>query len=467
MVFSSPTFLFLFLPAAFLVNLLCRRSTRWSNALLLLASLLFYAWGEPVYVLLMLLTTLVNYLAALAMARFPGKRRFWCGAAVAWSIGTLVFFKYTDFLIGSLNGALRLALPLSGIALPIGISFFTFQAMSYVLDVYRGDARLSQNYFNVLLYIALFPQLIAGPIVKYHDVDEQLRCRTVTTEKTAAGFRRFCFGLAKKVLVANTLAITADAVYALPLSAVAAPTAWLGALSYLFQIYFDFSGYSDMAIGLGLAFGFEFKENFNYPYVAGTMQEFWRRWHISLSTWFREYVYIPLGGNRRGRLRTGVNKLIVFLLTGLWHGASWNFAFWGLYHGSFLMLESYGALKPMKWPRTLRHAYTLLAVTVGFVFFRAESMAQAFSLIGRMFAGWSFSPAALAELSVLATPLCLAALAVSALACTPLMHRLGERLSARRPIWEGAVYAAAYLLAVLSVLCLATAAYNPFIYFRF
>ena len=219
-----------------------------------------------------------------------------------------------------------------------------------------------------------------------------------------------------------------------------------------------------MAIGLGLAFGFEFKENFNYPYVAGTMQEFWRRWHISLSTWFREYVYIPLGGNRKGRLRTGVNKLIVFLLTGLWHGASWNFAFWGLYHGGFLMLESYGALKPMKWPRALRHAYTLLAVTAGFVFFRAESMAQAFALIGRMFAGWSLSPAALAELSALATPLSLAALAVSALACTPLMHRLGERLSARRPAWEGTVYAAAYLLAVLSVLCLATAAYNPVSY---
>ncbi len=467
MVFSSPTFFFLFLPAAFLVNLLCRRSTRWSNALLLLASLLFYAWGEPVYVLLMLVTTLVNYLAALAMARFPKKRRFFCGAAIVWSIGTLVFFKYTDFLIESINGVFGLSLPLPGIALPIGISFFTFQAMSYVLDVYRGDARLSRNYFDVLLYIALFPQLIAGPIVKYHDVDEQLRARTVTAEKTAAGFRRFCFGLAKKVLIANTLAMTADAVYALPLGDVAAPTAWLGAICYLFQIYFDFSGYSDMAIGLGLAFGFEFRENFNYPYIAGTMQEFWRRWHISLSTWFREYVYIPLGGNRKGKLRTGINKLIVFLLTGLWHGASWNFAVWGLYHGSFLMLESYGALKPAKWPRALRHVYTLLAVTIGFVFFRAETMGQALGLIGRMFAGWHVSAAALAELSALVTPLCIAALVTAAFACTPVMHRLGERLSARRPAWEGMIYAAALLLAVLSALCLSTAAYNPFIYFRF
>ena len=361
MVFSSPTFFFLFLPAAFLVNLLFRRSIRWSNALLLVASLLFYAWGEPVYVLLMIFTTLVNYAAARFMERFPAQRRFWCGAAVVWSLGTLVFFKYTDFLIESINGALGLSLPLPGIALPIGISFFTFQAMSYVLDVYRGDAQLSKNYFDVLLYISLFPQLIAGPIVKYHDVDQQLHARTITIEKTAAGFRRFCFGLAKKVLIANTLAMTADAVYALPMGSVTAPTAWLGAVAYLFQIYFDFSGYSDMAIGLGQAFGFTFKENFNYPYIAQTMQEFWRRWHISLSTWFREYVYIPLGGNRKGRLRTGLNKLTVFLLTGLWHGASWNFAVWGLYHGSFLMLESYGALKPAKWPRALRHAYTLLA----------------------------------------------------------------------------------------------------------
>ena len=341
-------------------------------------------------------------------------------------------FSYTDFLIESVNGALGLFLPLPGIALPIGISFFTFQAMSYVLDVYRGDAWLSKNYFDVLLYISLFPQLIAGPIVKYHDVDQQLHARIITIEKTAAGFRRFCFGLAKKVLIANTLAMTADAVYALPMGSVAAPTAWLGAVAYLFQIYFDFSGYSDMAIGLGQAFGFTFKENFNYPYIAETMQDFWRRWHISLSTWFREYVYIPLGGNRKGRLRTGLNKLTVFLLTGLWHGASWNFAVWGLYHGSFLMLESYGALKPAKWPRALRHAYTLLA-----------------------------------ELSELVSPLCLVALAVAAFACTPVLHRFGERLFARRPAAECGAYLAALLLAVLCALCLSTAAYNPFIYFRF
>ncbi len=222
-----------------------------------------------------------------------------------------------------------------------------------------------------------------------------------------------------------------------------------------------------MAIGLGQAFGFTFKENFNYPYIAQTMQEFWRRWHISLSTWFREYVYIPLGGNRKGRLRTGLNKLTVFLLTGLWHGASWNFAVWGLYHGSFLMLESYGALKPAKWPRALRHAYTLLAVTVGFVFFRAETMEHALTLIGCMFTAWSLSPAALAELSALVSPLCLVALAVAAFACTPVLHRFGERLFARRPAAECAVYIAALLLAVLCALCLSTAAYNPFIYFRF
>ena len=466
MVFSSPTFLFLFLPAAFLINLLCRRSIRLSNAILLLASLLFYAWGEPVYVLLMLLTTLVNYLCALAMGRFQ-RRRLFCALSVVWSLGTLIFFKYTDFLISTVNGALGLGLPLTNIALPIGISFFTFQAMSYVLDVYRGDAQADKNFLDVLLYISLFPQLIAGPIVKYHDVAAQLRCRTITTEKTAAGFRRFCFGLGKKVLLANTLAITADAVYALSPDRLAAPTAWLGAICYLFQIYFDFSGYSDMAIGLGLAFGFEFKENFNYPYASGTMQEFWRRWHISLSTWFKEYVYIPLGGNRKGKLRTGVNKLIVFLLTGLWHGASWNFAFWGLYHGAFLMLESYGVFKPGKWPRVLRHIYTVLAVTVGFVFFRAETMGQAFTMLGTMAGGWSISPLALAELSALVTPICMAALIASVFACLPLAHKAGERLVARNVKWEAPIYICALGLAALCALCLSTAAYNPFIYFRF
>ena len=467
MVFSSPTFLFLFLPVVFLLNLLLRRSVRGSNLLLLVASLLFYAWGEPVYVLLMIGTTLVCWLCALAMERFGGRKKLFCALAMVWGVGSLVFFKYTDFLIGSLNTMGGLSLPLAGIALPIGISFFTFQAMSYVLDVYRGEANVARNYFDVLLYISLFPQLIAGPIVRYSDIDAQIHCRVITLNGVAAGFRRFCFGLGKKVLLANTLAMTADAVYALPEASLNAPIAWLGALSYLLQIYFDFSGYSDMAIGLGEAFGFTFRENFLYPYTALSMQDFWRRWHISLSTWFREYVYIPLGGNRKGKLRTGVNKLTVFLLTGLWHGASWNFALWGLYHGGFLMLESYGALKPDKWPKILRRVYVVLAVTVGFVLFRAETLPAAWLMIGRMFAGWSFTPALGATLSQLVTPLCAIALLAGAFACTPFAHSLGERLSAQRPGWAYGVYGTALGLLLLCALCLSTASYNPFIYFRF
>jgi alginate O-acetyltransferase complex protein AlgI len=467
MVFSSPTFLFIFLPAVFLLNLLFRRNIAWSNALLTVASLLFYAWGEPVYVLLMIATTFVCWLLARLMERFAGRKKLFLALAAAWGVGILVFFKYTDFLIASLNGLTGLSVPLAGIALPIGISFFTFQSMSYVFDVYRGDAKVAKNFFDVLLYISLFPQLIAGPIVRYSDIAQQLRERSATLGDVAEGFRRFCFGLAKKVLLANTLAITADAVYALPGANVNAPVAWLGAIAYLLQIYFDFSGYSDMAIGLGQAFGFRFLENFLYPYSAQSMQDFWRRWHISLSTWFREYVYIPLGGNRKGRLRAGVNKLIVFLLTGLWHGANWTFAVWGLYHGGFLMLESYGALKPDRWPVFLRRAYTLIAVTVGFVIFRAETLTDGFFMIGRMFAGWNFTPVHNAELSLLLTPLCASALIAGMAACTPFAHLLGEKLVRKRAGFAYGIYAAAFALLALSALCVATSSYNPFIYFRF
>ncbi|HWQ57654.1 MAG TPA: MBOAT family O-acyltransferase [Clostridia bacterium] len=467
MLFSSPTFLFLFLPALFLLNLLFRKRVKWSNALLIAASLLFYAWGEPVYVLLMVATTLVSWGLARLVERFPERKKLFGALAALWGVGILVFFKYTDFLIGSFNAFTGLSLPLVGVALPIGISFFTFEAMSYVFDVYRGDAKAARNYFDVLLYISLFPQILAGPIVRYGDIAAQLHAREAAPEDMALGFRRFCFGMAKKALIANTLSLTANAVFALPGTGVNAPIAWLGAVAYLLQIYFDFSGYSDMAIGLGRAFGFKLRENFNYPYAALSMQDFWRRWHISLSSWFRDYVYIPMGGNRKGKLRTGLNKLIVFLLTGLWHGASWTFAAWGLYHGGFLMLESYGVLKPDRWPRILQRIYTLLAVTVGFVLFRADTFAGALTLVGSMFAGWSFTSALMAELSMLLTPLCVAALAIGALASTPLAHRLGEKLEAKKGSAVIAAYAGAFMLFILSVLCLSTSSYNPFIYFKF
>lgn len=466
MVFSSPTFIFLFFPAVFLTCLLARRSVKWSNAVLLIFSLLFYAWGEPVYVLLMAFTTLVCYICARMIAKGENVRLS-TAVAVIWGIGTLVVFKYTAFLVQSFNSLTHLAVPVPNIALPVGISFFTFQAISYVLDVKRGDAEAAASYADVLLYISLFPQLIAGPIVRYSDVAAEIKQRTVTTEDIAAGLKRFCFGMGKKVLIANTLAYTADKVFALDSAAINAPIAWLGAVCYLMQIYFDFSGYSDMAIGLGRAFGFTFRENFMYPYCAASMQDFWRKWHISLSTWFKEYVYIPLGGNRRGKLRTGLNKLIVFLLTGLWHGASWNFAVWGLYHGAFLMAESYGAFKPARWPKALRHIYTLIAVTVGFVIFRADTLAQAWLIISKMFGGWTFDAALNAQLSLLLTPLCTAALVASVFACMPYVSNMASRYTVSRPRFEYAVYFAALALFAVCIACLSTASYNPFIYFRF
>ena len=465
MVFSSPTFLYLFLPAAFLVNLLFRRSVRWSNVLLLLASLLFYAWGEPVCVLLMLITTLANYLAARAMARFPAKRRFWCGLAVVWSIGTLVFFKYTDFLIENLNGLFGLSLPLPHIALPIGISFFTFQAMSYVLDVYRGDARLSRNYFDVLLYIALFPQLIAGPIVKYHDVDEQLRQRVITVKKTASGFRRFCFGLAKKVLIANQVAVVADRAFNLGNGELSASFAWLGAICYTLQIYYDFSGYSDMAIGLGKMFGFHFLENFNYPYISKSITEFWRRWHISLSACFRDYVYFPLGGSRvSSKWKHIRNLFVVWLLTGVWHGANWTFIVWGLLYFVLLVLEKYGHLG-RGWPVWLNWLFTLLMVNFAWVIFRADSLGAAGQYLLAMFGGGA---GAWSELTALYLRENWTVLLAGLVFAAPVAPRLRDWLVRRDWPMVDLLYAlGAAAVFLVSAAFIIKGTYNPFIYFNF
>ncbi len=466
MVFSSTTFLFIFLPAVFLLDKAFASRIRVRNALLLVASVAFYAWGEPVYVLLMIFTSLVNHLLALGLGG-EKHRKALLALIILWNIGSLGYYKYADFIIQTVNALTGLSIPLTGVKLPVGISFFTFQAMSYALDVYRRQVPPQRSFFNTLLYISLFPQLIAGPIVKYHDVAEQLEHRPLSIEETAPGLRRFCCGLCKKVLISNILGLLADRVYALPPAAVNGPIAWLGAVGYMLQIYFDFSGYSDMAIGLGHAFGFCFRENFNYPYIAASMQDFWRRWHISLSTWFKEYVYIPLGGNRRGPVRTGINKLIVFFLTGLWHGASWNFVLWGLYHGLFLMLEAYGLLTPEKWPKLLRHVYTLIAVAVGFVLFRAETLPAAWSMICSMFTGWRFGGELTAVLSRLLSPITLAALIVGAAAALPTGGRLSLALEKRGGIYEGLTYGVALAGLALCGLCLSTSAYNPFIYFRF
>ena len=474
MVFSSLSFLFLFFPLTFLLYLVIP-SWKWRNALLIAASLIFYAWGEPVYVLLLLFSVLVNWLLALVISRRESSGRGVAAAAVILNIGLLVVFKYSGFLVQSLNALLRLSLPVPDIRLPIGISFFTFQTLSYVIDVYRDKSSVQVRFSRLLLYISFFPQLIAGPIVKYHDIKDQLETRTLSADDIAEGLTRFIYGLAKKVLLANAMASVADMVFGLPGASLTAFSAWTGAVCYMLQIYFDFSGYSDMAIGLGRMFGFTFKENFRYPYAALGIKDFWRRWHISLSTWFKEYLYIPLGGNRKGKARMFLNQLIVFAATGLWHGANVTFLVWGLFHGLFLTLESGGAIPVKKASghvvsRFFVRVYTLLVVLIGFVIFRADTMTQAFSYLAAMFTGGQGSAADLAGVITFLTPWFLCVLAVACVTSFPLFPAAGERLCRSRTgarVYTGVSYAASLLLFALCVLSLAADTYNPFIYFRF
>ena len=474
MEFSSLTFLCIFLPAVFLLyTAIPHLKTR--NILLIIASLAFYAYGEIVYVLLMLFSTVFNYICARWDAHDPAhKNKAALIVAVAVNLGVLGVFKYAGMLVSTFNDITGLSVPVPEIALPIGISFFTFQALSYVVDVYRGAAAVQKNYLNILLYISFFPQLIAGPIVKYRDINEQIASRSQDIDKIARGLRRFIAGLMKKVLIANTMGATADLIFSQELSGMAAPAAWLGAVAYLFQIYYDFSGYSDMAIGLGLMFGFEIKENFHYPYGAVSVKDFWRRWHISLSTWFKEYLYIPLGGNRRGRGRAAVNRLIVFFCTGLWHGASWTFVVWGLWHGVFLLLEEYVPFM-RRMPRWIGRVYTLLAVTLGFVIFRADTIGYGFGFIGRMFAG-GFDTASLSLALGQLTPWFLVIFAAAVIGCAPirpLADRVRLRLcsgGALTASWRGVqagLYALAFAGLFFCLLQLSPGGYNPFIYFRF
>ena len=471
MAFSSLVFICIFLPVVFLLHSLIP-ALPVRNGLLILSSLLFYAFGEPVYILLMLGSVAMNYLAALLMT---GRRKKpVLIIAVILNIGLLAVFKYAAFFIGSINAVLGTSIPEPVIALPIGISFFTFQAMSYVIDTYRGEAEVQRNPLKVLLYISFFPQLIAGPIVKYRDIEKEISSRKVTLTGAATGFRRFIFGLSKKVLIANTMAVAADAIFSQELSRISLPAAWIGAVAYMLQIYFDFSGYSDMAIGLGQMFGFHFRENFNFPYASVNIKEFWTRWHISLSAWFKDYVYIPLGGNRKGKFRTGLNKLIVFFLCGLWHGANWTFVLWGLWHGLFSFLEEF-VTGLRKLPRILGHIYTLLVVCVGFVIFRAETAGQAFGMIGKMFAGFDFSTASLSLALQQLTPLFLFMLAVGLVLAMagerPVRFirtsGLKEELTGKESVLQTGIYLLAVLLLFLCILRLAGGAYNPFIYFRF
>ncbi len=473
MVFSSLLFLFRFLPAVLLLYYIAPRKIR--NLVLLLFSLLFYAWGEPKYVFLMLFSITMDFFMGQMVAKSKARnnrkaaKRF-LTISIVVNLSILAFFKYADFIIGTINSVAGLSLPMLSIPLPIGISFFTFQTMSYVIDVYKGATKVQKNWVNYGTYVSMFPQLIAGPIVQYKTIAEQMEHRKENASDFAEGIHRFLLGMGKKVLLANTIGLLCDAVMALEITQVPVLTAWLGAIAYTFQIYFDFSGYSDMAIGLGKMFGFHFLENFNYPYISRSITEFWRRWHISLSSWFKEYVYIPLGGNRRGVLLQARNILVVWMLTGIWHGASWNYVLWGVYYGILLMLEKF-LLKPVlkHLPGVLQNVYTMVLVIFGWVLFKCEDLSYCFSylkaMVGGFHAGW------IGRESMYLLRNYGALLVILLFGCTMIPKKIGHRITGKfgetswiglvlRIVWYGGIF-------LISLAYLVDATYNPFLYFRF
>ncbi len=473
MVFSSTIFLFLFLPAV-LAGYFLAPGWRTRNALLLAASLFFYAWGEAHYVVVLLVSVVANALLGRRIEGAEGaRRRAWLYLAVGINLLLLGYFKYAGFVATNIT-ALMTAMGLPGgpsadVHLPLGISFFSFQAISYVVDIYRRQVPAQRRVLDVGLYIALFPQLIAGPIVRYGDIAAQLHERVVTLDGFAGGVRRFVTGLAKKVLIANVLGQVADEIFAHPAGQLDPALAWLGILCYTLQIYFDFSGYSDMAIGLGRMFGFRFPENFDQPYRSRSVREFWRRWHMSLSRWFRDYLYIPLGGSRHGALRTHANLLAVFLLCGLWHGAAWNFVAWGLFHGVFLVAER-GRLGRLlhRLPRIAQHLYLVVVVMVGWVFFRAEDLQSALDYLAAM-AGLSARANDGYVLLYLDIETVVALVAGSVLAVAPGLSPDAERVvhAGRGRIVAAGRDVAVVALLLLSLVYVSAQSYNPFIYFRF
>ena len=502
MLFSSIPFLFYFLPAVLIIYFLVPRVAK--NAVLLISSLVFYAWGEPKYVFLMIATIALFYLCGLAIGKAgkTGWKKFWLIVSVVISLGLLAIFKYADFFVDSFNKVTGLSVPLLRLALPIGISFYTFQCLSYTIDVYRGDAEVQKNPISFGAYVVLFPQLIAGPIVRYVDVARELNSRTHSWEKFADGLRRFIIGLAKKILIANTLGELTSIFRASDEKSVV--FYWVYAIAFALHIYFDFSGYSDMAIGLGKIFGFHFIENFNYPYMSKSIAEFWRRWHMSLGTWFRDYVYIPLGGNRVGKFRWVFNVLVVWMLTGMWHGAAWNFVLWGLLYAAFLLLEKWIPWLT-KMPTILRRLYTLLAVMIGFVLFNAVDLKQALGDVGGLvgYGGmtaslWEGIKAAVANAESLGdmwadlvelfrttrinwVPFVSAetlyylrsyavVLVLGLVGATPLVKNTASRLCEGKR--TGRIMAVAEPIVLIALLALCTAylvdgSFNPFLYFRF
>ena len=463
MLFSGIPFLFYFLPCVLLVYFAVPQKGR--NAVLLAASLFFYGWGEPKFLLFMVFSIVQGYVFARLIGRGRRKKLF-LTLSLVLSFALLGYCKYADFFIENFNAVTGLSLPLLKIALPIGISFYTFQIASYEIDVYRGDVAAQHNFIDFAAYVAMFPQLIAGPIVRYRDIAPQLKERTHSLEAAASGASRFAVGLGKKVLVANVLAQLVSAYKAS--AEQTALYAWLYAIAFTLQIYFDFSGYSDMAIGLGRIFGFSFPENFRYPYIAKSITEFWRRWHMSLSTWFRDYLYIPLGGSRCSRIRHIFNILVVWMATGFWHGAAWNFVFWGLFYAVLLMAEKFFLLPALKKGRALPHVYVLLAVTLGFVLFDAASLKDALHQLGTLFGAGTASGLGTEALYMLRSYGVVLALAV--LGATPLPAMLWKKAQEAKSL--APVLTVAEPLCTLALLVLCTAflvdgSFNPFLYFRF
>lgn len=483
MLFSSILFLFFFLPIVITGYFIIRKEFR--NYFLLLASLIFYAWDEITFVFIMLISIFFNYIFALTIEKIEdtsikkGKEIIMV-LCIVFNIGLLGFYKYANFITDNINILLQSIdmnpIVLKTIHLPIGISFFTFQAMSYVIDVYRKDVMAQKNPLNIALYISLFPQLIAGPIVRYHDVASQILQRYVDSEKFASGIKRFITGLGKKVLIANTVGLAADKIFAIPPEQLTFSLSWLGIICYTLQIYFDFSGYSDMAIGLGRMFGFEFLENFNYPYISKSIREFWRRWHISLSTWFRDYLYIPLGGNRHGSTRTYINLIIVFLLTGLWHGASWTFVIWGLWHGIFLMIErtNIGKILEHLWI-PLQYIYTMTVVMIGWILFRSDNFSYTISFL-RAMVGLGNGSGIEYNINLYWNNGLQIAILLGIILSTDIIYKIRDAINIHMPKINnnGYFYVKPYMsivihlsILILSSFSLASGTHNPFIYFRF
>lgn len=469
MLFSSMTFVFMFLPIVLVLYLVTKKE--YHNPILLIASIIFYAWSEPKYLAIMLLTILINFYGALAVDKFSKYKKFILAGTIFANLSFLIYFKYFNFLIDNCNNIFHSHIEPLNIIMPIGISFYTFQALSYVVDVYRGECKVQKDIYKLALYICLFPQLIAGPIVKYHDVAEQIDSREVNFEKVSLGVKRFIIGLSKKMLLANTMGAIADKIFVQDPHTFTQATAWLGSVAYSFQLFFDFSGYSDMAIGLGLIFGFRFLENFNYPYISKSITEFWRRWHISLSTWFKQYVYISLGGNRVSKLKTLRNLGIVFLLTGVWHGAAWNFVVWGIWHGLFIILEKAINIKEFEqkytqwWVKALQHIYCIFVFLVGWVMFRADNMKYAWDYLMNMFGLLHIHtdkifyamPYYVDTVEVIAF--------VGAILCSvPLFNKI---LDVKNKIGVALINTWLIVLFLLSAATIASSTYNPFIYFRF